>query len=92
MSERSEAFMRILVAIISGIILGIWKTLVLVVSILHWFVVVFTGKRNGGMAEFSNAWATQAYRFIRYMAFTTNERPFPFTSAGNVKDPVVMKK
>lgn len=92
MSERKEAWMRIVVGIISGIIIGLWKAVVEVISIFHWFYVLFTNKRNKDIAEFCNLWTTQAYRFIRYMTFTTNSRPFPFSDLGNVLHPVEMKK
>ena len=91
MSERKEAFIRIIIGIISGIILGVWKILIEVLAIFHWFYVIFTGKRSLSLANFSNIWTTQAYRFIRYMAFTTNSRPFPFSDLGKVLHPVEMK-
>ena len=91
MSERTEALMRIVVGIISGIILGIWKIIVELVSIVHWFYVIFTGKRSRDLAEFANIWVTQAYRFIRYMTFTTNTRPFPFSDLGAVLHPAELK-
>ena len=92
MGERSEAFLRIIVGFISGIILVLWKGIVQIVNIFHWIYVIFGGKRSQGLAEFCNLWNTQVYRFLRYMTFTTNERPFPFTPLGNVKDEVVLKK
>ena len=82
MSERKEVLMRIVVGIISGIILGIWKALVQVVVIIHFVYALFTGKRNKNLAEFCNYWNTQAYRYLRYMTFTTNKRPFPFDELG----------
>ena len=91
MSERKEAFIRIIIGIISGIILGVWKILIEVLAIFHWFYVIFTGKRRLSLANFSNIWTTQAYRFIRYMAFATNSRPFPFSDLGKVLHPVEMK-
>ena len=90
MGERSEAFLRIIVSIVSGIILGLWKAIVQLVTIIHWIYVVFSGKRSQGLAEFCNLWNTQIYRYIRYMTFTTNERPFPFSSLGDVGDEVVL--
>lgn len=92
MSERKEAWMRIIVGIIFGIIIGLWKVLVEAISIFHWIYVIFWGKRSKSIAEFCNLWATQAYRFLRYMTFTTNSRPFPFSDLGKVMDPVEMKK
>ena len=78
MSERTEAFFRIVVCIITGIILGIWKGLIQILAVIHWFYVVFTGKRLKSLAEFSEIWNTQIYIFLRYMTFVSNERPFPF--------------
>lgn len=91
MSERKEAWMRIIVGVISGIILGLWKTLIIILSIIHWIYVVFSNKRSKAIAEFSNEWITQAYRFARYMTFTTNTRPFPFSDLGDVLHPVEFK-
>lgn len=81
MSERKEAWMRIIVGIVSGIIIGVWKILVAVVGVLHWIIVVFSGKRNRGMSELCENWNTQKYIFIRYMVFLSNKRPFPFSNA-----------
>ena len=91
MSERKEAWMRIVVGIVSGMILALWKILVVALSIFHWIYAVFSNKRSKRIAEFCNAWATQAYRFIRYMLFTTNSRPFPFSDLGEVIDAVEIR-
>jgi len=88
MSERKEALMRILVGIISGIIWAFWGFLMRVIVIIHFLYVLFANKRNKDLAEFSNSWNTFTYNFMRYMTFTTNKRPFPFTNLGKNKDPV----
>ena len=80
MSERTEALMRIVVGIVSGIIFGLWKALIQILGIVHWIIAIITGKRNKDLAEFSEIWNTQIYIFLRYMTFVTNERPFPFES------------
>ena len=80
MSERTEILVRIFVAIVSGIILGIWKGLIFVLCIFNWLITLATGKRNKGIAEFSEYWNTETYKFIRYMTLVSNKRPFPFTS------------
>lgn len=79
-SERKEAWFRIIVAIVSSIILGIWKALVTILSVANWFIVVFSGKRNKELADFCEYWNTENYKFIRYMTFVSNKRPFPFSS------------
>lgn len=79
--ERKEAWFRILVLIITGIILGVWKIFICVIGIINWIVVVFTGKRNRDLASLSEYWNTETYKYIRYLTFVSNTRPFPFTAA-----------
>lgn len=80
MSERKEAWFRIIVAIVSGIILGVWKALIIILGIVNWFIVIFSGKRNKELANFSEYWNTEIYKFIRYLTFVSNKRPFPFSA------------
>ena len=86
MTERKEAWMRIVILLVTGIILGLWKIAVEVVVLLHWFIVVFSGKRNKDLSEFCMLWGVQVFSFYRYMTFHTNVRPFPFTDLRKVKD------
>ncbi|MFA5887873.1 MAG: DUF4389 domain-containing protein [Candidatus Nanoarchaeia archaeon] len=77
--ERKEAFMRIVVLFVSGIILGIWKGLIQILVVVNWLIVLFTAKRNAELANFSEYWNTEIYKFLKYMTFVTNKRPFPFS-------------
>jgi len=81
MSERKETWFRIIVGIISGIILGLWKVIIIVLGIINWLITVFSGKRNKDIANFCEYWNTETYKYIRYLTFVTNTRPFPFTNA-----------
>ena len=85
--------MRIVVGIISGLILKIWTILIEIIIVIHFVVVLISNKRNRDLAEFTNYWNTQVYDYIRYMTFTTNEKPFPFRGdgLGKNKDKVDMK-
>jgi len=80
LSERKEAWFRIIVAIVSGIILGIWRYLIVVLAIVNWLIVVFSGKRNKELVIFCEYWNTEVYKFIRYLTFVSNKRPFPFSN------------
>jgi len=80
LSERKEAWFRIIVVIISGIILALWRYLIFILIIINWFIVVFSGKRNKGMADFCEYWNTELYKYFRYLTFESNIRPFPFTN------------
>lgn len=79
LSEREEAWFRIIVAIVSGIILGVWRILIKILAIINWFIDIITGKRNKELADFCEYWNTEVYKFIRYMTLVSNERPFPFS-------------
>jgi hypothetical protein len=78
-SERIELLWRILVCIVSGTILSIWKILVFALAIVNFVVVLISDKRNRDIADFCDSWNSETYRFLRYITFVTNERPFPFT-------------
>ncbi|MFA7707789.1 MAG: DUF4389 domain-containing protein [Candidatus Pacearchaeota archaeon] len=80
LSERKEAWFRIIVAIVSGIVLGLWSYLIIVLGIVNWLIVVFSGKRNKELAMFSEYWNTEYYKYYKYLTFVTNKRPFPFSS------------
>jgi len=79
-SERKELLWRILVGIVSGIILNVWKMLVIVLALINWIVILFGGKRDKGIADFCEYWNSEVYRYFKYLTCVTNERPFPFTS------------
>jgi hypothetical protein len=80
LTERKEAWFRIIVAIVSGIILYCWRILIGVLAIVNWFIVIFSGKRHQEIAEFSEYFNTENYKFMRYLTFVSNERPFPFSN------------
>ncbi len=77
--ERKEAFFRILVLIVSGIMLGLWGYLVIILSIINFLITLFTARRNKDIAEFCEYWNTTYYEFYRYLTFMSNKRPFPFS-------------
>jgi sorbitol-specific phosphotransferase system component IIC len=76
--ERKEGWMRIPIFVVSGILLSLWKCLICILTIIHWFIVVIGGKRIRSIAKFSEMFNTQVYIFLRYVTFVTNRRPFPF--------------
>ena len=78
-AERKEAWMRIVILVISGIVLGVWSYLTRILVIINWIIAVFTGKRHKALAEFVEIWNTQMYTFLRYISAVSNKRPFPFS-------------
>jgi len=76
--ERKNILWRLIVFIISGIVLDIWAYAVAIVLLINWFVVIFSGKRNKELGYFCSLWAMEITRFVKYLSFETNEKPFPF--------------
>ncbi len=87
-SERVEILMRVVVGIVSGIILAIWKGLIQVIAIIHFVMALITGKRDKDLAGFCEIWNTFVYNYLRYMTFCTNKRPFPFSPMGKNREKV----
>ena len=79
-NERIESLVRILIAIVSGIILAIWRYLIFALAIVNFFITIITGKRHTEIAEFSEYWNTEYYKYFRYLTFVSNKRPFPFSN------------
>lgn len=86
MSERKEAWFRIIVAIVSGIVIWLWSYLICALVLINWLVVVFSGRRNKGIAEFCEYWNTESYKLSRYMSFMSHKRPFPFSGIERISE------
>lgn len=84
MSERGEAWFRIIVCIVSGTVLCAWSYLIGVLMVINFFITIFKNKRNKEIAEFCEYWNTESYKCMRYMTFVSNQRPFPFSSLGKM--------
>jgi len=78
MGERAETLMRIIVGIVTGVIMVVWKVLIDLFFMINFIWTLISGKRLKELADLSEIWNTQWYVFKRYMLFVTNERPFPF--------------
>ena len=77
-SERLEALMRIIVMIISGFVLLVWRTFTYLLVLINLIYTLFAGKRLKDLAVLSEIWNTQWYIYQRYIIFISNQRPFPF--------------
>ena len=72
--------MRIIVLVVTGIILSVWRYLIVLFVLINFIWTLISGKRIREIAELSEIWNTQWYLFSRYIIFQSNVRPFPFTS------------
>ena len=84
-SERSEAWMRIPIAIVSGFILEVWGFFIFCFAIAQLIIVLIEGKKNKELLKMSQVYLIQVYTFVKYITFISNERPFPF---GDLKEKI----
>lgn len=77
-SERSEALMRIVVGIISGIIFYLWTYAIGAFILVNFFYTLIKGERSKDVANLCEIYNSQIYSFWKYMTFVSNKRPFPF--------------
>ncbi|HKZ33946.1 MAG TPA: DUF4389 domain-containing protein [Candidatus Nanoarchaeia archaeon] len=77
-AERKEALMRILILIVSGTILTVWRIFIYLIIFMQLVYVLITGRRMRNLAVWGETWNTQWYIFQKYIIFLDNRRPFPF--------------
>ncbi|MGH9133249.1 MAG: DUF4389 domain-containing protein [Ilumatobacteraceae bacterium] len=73
--NRGTVAIRILLAIPHLIIVSVWNYAVEIVAVVHWFIQLFTGKRNQGLFNFSNRWLGYASRTYTYTGLLFDEYP-----------------
>ena len=73
--NRGTVAIRIILAIPHLVIVSVWSYAVEIVAVIHWFIQVFTGKRNEGLFNFSNRWLGYASRTYTYTGLLFDEYP-----------------
>jgi hypothetical protein len=77
MGERTEALLRIPLAIVNGVLLAAWGLAAALVALAHWFHALIPGRRHKGIVEFTNRFIAYDYEVHRYLDLVTNRRPWP---------------
>jgi Domain of unknown function (DUF4389) len=73
--NRGTVAIRLLLAIPHLIVLEIFGIAAFVVTVISWFIQVFTGKRNEGMFNLANRFAAYAARVYTYVGLLYDEYP-----------------
>ena len=93
--NRLTVAFRIIWAIPHLIVSQIWGYLAQVLSVVQWFIILFTGKRNEGIWNLQESWLGYYSRvlgyvdllFDEYPAFGTEPGPAPVQSAISYEEP-----
>lgn len=80
--NRGTVAIRIILAIPHLLLVGVWGYAVEIVAVIHWFIQVFTGKRNQGLFNFSNRYLDYASRVNTYVGLLFDEYPGFIDDAG----------
>ncbi|MCX6751032.1 MAG: DUF4389 domain-containing protein [Candidatus Pacearchaeota archaeon] len=76
--EKKEVWMRIPIFIISGFILEVWGFFILIFALVQFILLLVENKKNKELLRMCNMYIIQLYVFMRYIAFLSDKRPFPF--------------
>ncbi|MGE3328519.1 MAG: DUF4389 domain-containing protein, partial [Acidimicrobiia bacterium] len=81
--NRGTTAARIILAVPHLIIASAWQSLIQAIAVIQWFIILFTGKRNKGLFDFSNLWLAYSTRTTGYCGLLFDEYPaFAFTPDG----------
>jgi hypothetical protein len=73
-SPRLELFVRILWAIVGGIVLWFFSIIAVVCIIVHWFFILITGRRNKTLNNVIRVYLYYKTKFEAYVTMLTDER------------------
>ncbi|MBT7062787.1 DUF4389 domain-containing protein [Candidatus Woesearchaeota archaeon] len=74
-ASRLELFIRLILCFVYGIIAEIWAIFVLIVWVLQWFYILFTGRRHKSFENFTKGFWRYWVRVVAYCLMLTDERP-----------------
>jgi len=93
--NRGTVAIRIILAIPHMIVSYAWTIFAEVLSVVQWFIILFTGKRNDSIWNLQRQWLEYTSRVYGYMgllydeypAFGTAPGPVPVTTSITMDDP-----
>ena len=79
--KSRTTWLRLLFMAIYGLVAWLAGMVGLVVVVLGFFWVLFTGEVNRELRQIGQAIASYIYEIVRYLTFNTDDKPFPFGGA-----------
>lgn len=81
-----STWMRLLFMLVFVVFYAVSRIVVMLVVVVQFFHVLFTGQTNEPLKRFGQSLATYTYQMLRYLTFNTEQRPFPFDTDWPVGD------
>jgi len=82
--NRLTVAFRLILAIPHLILLGLWQHVTEIAAVIHWFIIVFTGKRNDSLWSFTDSYVGYMSRVNGYTGILFDEYPQFFTDSSGV--------
>ncbi|MGD9702675.1 MAG: DUF4389 domain-containing protein [Acidimicrobiia bacterium] len=82
--NRLTVAFRLILAIPHLILQNVWQNVANIAALIHWFIIVFTGKRNDSLWQFANSYVGYASRVGGYTGILFDEYPQFGTDASGV--------
>ena len=82
--NRLTVAFRIILAIPHLIVSQVWGYLAQILSVVQWFIILFTGKRNEGIWNLQQSWLGYYARVVGYVDLLFDQYPAFGTDAGAV--------
>ncbi len=79
--KSRTTWLRLLFMAIYGVVAWLAGMVGLVIVVLGFFWVLFTGEVNRELRQIGQAIASYIYEIVRYLTFNTDDKPFPFGGA-----------
>lgn len=76
--NRQSPWLRLLYMLITMFLYAVSRVVIAAVVILQFFWVLFTEKPNDSLTTLGQSLATYTYQIIRFLTYTSDEKPFPF--------------
>ena len=87
--NRLTTAFRLILAIPHLIVMQVWGYLAEILSVIQWFIIVFTGTRNRGLWDLQRAWIGYAGRVLSYENLLFDE--YPAFGTDQSKVPMVLE-
>jgi len=76
--KSRSTWLRLFFMLVLALFYGVSRIVMLVVIVVQFCHVLFTGETNRPLRDFGLSLATYTYQILCYLTFNTEQRPFPF--------------
>ena len=76
--KEKNIFLKFLILIFSGVIFFIIFYIIFLLIIFNFILILLTKKPSSKIQKFIKEWINEFNRYIDYLVFYTEEKPFPF--------------